>query len=373
MRKKVGLIINPIAGLGGRVGLKGSDGPDIIEQALALGARPEASGRARTALTQLSELDPLPEFYTYGGEMGERQLRELGLPYSLVGSPAEERSGAADTLAAARLLKEVGVALLLFAGGDGTARDICQAVGEGVPCLGIPAGVKIHSAAYAVNPLNAGLAARDFLQGRLTALKRAAVMDIDEELFRQGRVEAKLYGYLLTPDDSVRMQVGKSGRSGEEDELQGMAEFVAELLESGTLYLVGPGGTTKSILDELGLSGTLLGVDAVLDRRLLAADLSEAAIWQLLEQHPGRAKIIVTVIGGQGNLLGRGNQQFSPRILRRLGKENIMVVSGAGKLAALEGRPLRVDTGDSALDRDLCGFWEVAVDYAQYTLVRVSC
>jgi len=373
MSKKVGVIVNPVAGLGGRVGLKGSDGLDIIEQALALGARPEASGRAKIALAQLSELDPLPAFYTYGGEMGERQSQELGFPYILVGSPAGERSSAADTVTAARLLKEAGVDLLLFAGGDGTARDICQALGEDLPCLGIPAGVKIHSAAYAVNPLNAGLAARDFLREWFPALKRAAVMDIDEELFRAGRVAAKLYGYLLTPADNARMQESKSGRLGEEDELQGMAAFVAELMEPGVLYLVGPGSTTNSVLDELGLAGTLLGVDAVLDRQLAATDLSEAGIWRLLEEHQGRAKIIITVIGGQGNLLGRGNQQFSPRILRRLGKKNILVVSGAGKLAALEGRPLRVDTGDTALDQELSGFWEVAVDYARYTMVKVSC
>lgn len=372
MEKKVGLIVNPLAGLGGAVGLKGSDGPDILRRAFELGGKPQAPARARLALEQLAELQPLPHFYCYGGAMGGDILDELGYPHTLLGYAAGESSTAEDTVAAARAMAETGVDLLIFAGGDGTARDISAAIGEKLVVLGVPAGVKIHSAAYAVNPLNAGLAARDFLSGRISNTRRAQVMDIDEELFRSGQVNSRLYGYLLTPEDSERLQAGKSGRHGGAEELDGMAAYVAGSMRPGCLYLIGPGSTTKAVMDELGLPDTLLGVDAVLDGRLIASDLNAADIRQLLDSHSGEVNIIVTVIGGQGNLFGRGNQQFSPDILRRVGRRNIIVISGGDKLAALEGRPLRLDTGDPELDAAFSGYLEVIVDDSQYTLVKVS-
>ena len=372
MRKKVGVIINPLAGIGGSVGLKGSDGADIVEKALALGSTPKAALRASYALEALAELDPLPEFFTYGGSMGEETLHKLGIPCTVLGKPKQEPTTAQDTIEAAQLIAAAHCDLLLFAGGDGTARNICEAIGESLPVVGIPAGVKIHSAVYAINPRNAGLAAAEYLADRITQTRKAAVMDIDEEKFRAGKVEAKRYGYLLTPDAEEHIQPSKSGAPQEEDQLYDMAAYVADQIAPNTLYLIGPGSTTRAIMDELELPNTLLGVDAILNHQVILADATEPQIWALLEKTTGPVKIIVTIIGGQGNLFGRGNQQLSPRILRKVGKKNIIVVSTQGKLQALDGRPLLVDTGDPELDQELCGYVEVVVGDQQLSFYRVK-
>ena len=199
--KKIGVIINPIAGLGGRVGLKGSDGEDIVERALALGGKPESSIRAEYALEQLRDVSGEVLFLSYAGDMGENQLRKLGYAVDVLGQQADpQRSRAGDTIAAAKKMLESNAELIIFAGGDGTARNICEAVGTSIPVIGIPAGVKIHSAVYAINPRNAGMIARDYAASRISKLNEAGVMDIDEDLFRQGRVVAKLYGYMMVPD-----------------------------------------------------------------------------------------------------------------------------------------------------------------------------
>lgn len=372
MKQKLGVIINPYAGLGGRVGLKGSDGPDIVERALAMGGVPEAAKRASLALELLTELAELPEILTYGGDMGEAELTALGISHKVLGSPKGERSTAQDTIDAAKLMLEAGCDLLLFAGGDGTARNICEAIGESIPVIGIPAGVKIHSAVYAINPRNAGLAAVEYLSGRINHTHQAAVMDIDEEKFRDGIVTARLYGHMQTPNAEDHIQVSKSGAQQEEDQLLDMAEYAADQIRPGITYIIGPGSTTRAVMEELELPNTLLGVDVIRDDEVLLSDASEHQLWDLLEQTETPVKIMVTIIGGQGNLFGRGNQQLSPRILKRVGKENLIVISTPGKLQALEGRPLRVDTGDPELDRALSGYIEIITGYQQLSLYKVS-
>lgn len=371
-KKKLGFILNPIAGLGGRVGLKGSDGPDIVDKALALGGQPEAAQRARHALSFLVDQKDNLEVYSFSGDMGETLLLELGFAPIVIGSQQNKRSTAADTVRAAQMMATAGVDLLLFAGGDGTARDICTAVGMAVPVIGIPAGVKIHSAVYAVNPRNAGLVAKDYLTGRIVRLKESEVMDIDEDLFRQERISARLYGYMNVPESSSQVQNMKSGGSSEAGEMLGMAGFIVCNMEDDVLYIIGPGSTTRSIMEDLQLPNTLLGVDVVKNKQLVASDVTEKQLWELIADDYQKVKIIVTIIGGQGHLFGRGNQQISPRIIHRVGKENILVVATYSKLLALKGRPLLVDTGDPECDQELCGFVEVTVAFAQTTICRVS-
>ncbi|MDL2253913.1 ATP-NAD kinase family protein [Ruminococcaceae bacterium OttesenSCG-928-I18] len=371
-KKSVGIIINPIAGLGGRVGLKGSDGADTVERALALGGKPESPLRAGKAIEQLLEIKDKIEVYTYGGPMGEEKLRELGFEVNVVGQPAAEKTTAADTIAAAKKLRDAGVDLIVFAGGDGTARNVCEAVGLEVPVIGIPAGVKIHSAVYAINPRNAGLAAKEYLEGKIQTLNESEVMDIDEELFREGRVSAKLYGYMNVPASGSRIQNMKSGGGSEEGDLAGMAGHIVVNMEPDTIYIIGPGSTTRSIMEDLGLPNTLLGVDVVKDKKLIASDVTEPQLWEMIKDPERKVKIIVTVIGGQGNIFGRGNQQISPRIIRRVGKENIIVAATASKLIALNYQPLLVDTGDAELDEELSGFIEVVVAFGQTSVYSVS-
>ncbi|SMP68466.1 ATP-NAD kinase family protein [Anoxynatronum buryatiense] len=368
----IGVIINPIAGLGGRVGLKGSDGPDVVEKALALGAQPEAAQRAANALAELEEIKESLIVHTYSGDMGEHLLTSMGFTVSLAGTPAAGRTTAQDTMEAAQKLRDAGVALILFAGGDGTARNICQAIGEDVPVIGIPAGVKIHSAVYATNARNAGLAVKEYLQGLEAEVALAEVMDIDEDMFRQGRLSARLYGYMKVPVSGSHMQHTKSSSVSEHDELMGVVGHVITKMEEKTRYIIGPGTTTRAITDELGLSGTLLGVDVVENSRLLAADVTENQLWELVKDPEVPVKIIVTIIGGQGNLFGRGNQQISPRILRRVGKKNIIVTATASKLNALYQAPLVVDTGDLALDKELSGYIEVVKGFAHTVIYPVT-
>jgi predicted polyphosphate/ATP-dependent NAD kinase len=379
--RKLGLIVNPVAGIGGRVGLKGSDGAEIQRRALELGAVPQATNRAIEALERLGSVESL-EIVTYPGEMGESAARACGLQPAVVGTIKSGQTTAEDTVRAAREMGRLGVDLLLFAGGDGTARDVYEAVGLDLPALGIPAGVKIHSAVYATSPRGAGDLAALYLQGRTDSLREAEVMDIDEEAFRQGSLSVRLYGYLKIPFRTSLVQSQKVPSAGEGAALAAIAEDVVDKMEDGVLYIVGPGTTTRAIAEELGLPKTLLGVDMVIRResgegkkaRLLAADANETQLLALLDEGgERRAKIVVTPIGGQGYLFGRGNQQISPRVIERVGRENIIVVSTPDKLYALGSQPLLVDTGDRAVDEMLSGYMMVVTGYNERAVRKVAC
>jgi predicted polyphosphate/ATP-dependent NAD kinase len=369
--KRLGFIVNPVAGLGGRVGLKGSDSAEIQKKALALGAVPQALNRAIQALERMKSVDDLVVI-TYPGEMGEDAARECGLEPMVIGSIKPGETTPEDTRNAAREMLRLNVNLLLFAGGDGTARDIYDAIGNGLPVLGIPAGVKIHSAVFGTNPLSTGDLAALYLQGKASNLREAEVMDIDEEAVRQGIVSAKLYGYLKVPFQRRLLQGLKTPSSpGEQAGMAAIAADVVSKMEAGWLYVIGPGTTTRAITSRLGLDKTLIGVDAVADGKLIAADVNEP---QLLELIAGRkAKIVVTPIGGQGYIFGRGNQQISPEVIRKVGRQNIIVVSTTGKINSLGGGPLRVDTGDREVDEMLRGHIRVVTGYNEQIVYRVSC
>jgi len=369
-RKRLGLIVNPVAGIGGRVGLKGSDGAEIQKKALELGAAPESQDRAIQALERIKGVDGL-EIVTYPGEMGEDAAKACGFEPQVIGSINPGETTAEDTRNAARDMLRLSVDLVIFAGGDGTARDMYQAVGLDLPVLGIPAGVKIHSAVYATSPRNAGELAALYLKGGLASLQEAEVMDINEEAIRQGVVSAKLYGYLKIPFRTSLVQSLKTPSAAEATSLASIAYDVVENMEDDWLYIIGPGTTTRAITDELGLQKTLIGVDVVLDQKLLAADVNEAQLLALLKGR--QAKIIVTLIGGQGYIFGRGNQQISPRVIEKVGRENILVVSTKEKLYALGQRPLWVDTGDQTVDRMLTGYIRVVTGYNERAVRKVSC
>lgn len=372
MTKRIGIIVNPVAGMGGRVGLKGSDGEAIQARARELGAQPECPDKAITAIRQLKEYQGELEFYTYPHCMGENEVRAAGFEPVVLGEINPEHTTPDDTKKAARDLMAVPVDLILFAGGDGTARDMYDAVGEEIPVLGIPGGTKIHSAVYAINPKTAGKLVLEYLQGKVQDLKESEVMDIDEDAFREGRLSAKLYGYLRVPNEKRMVQNLKSGRGyGEEAALDLVARYVAYNLKKDVLYVMGPGSTTRAVMNKLGLDNTLLGVDLVYNFEVLANDVNETDILRYLEEYPV-AKIIVTVIGGQGYLFGRGNQQISPRVIRRVGLDNIYVVATKNKMYSLFGQPLLVDTGDEELNQELKGYRRVTVGYGESVMFRVS-
>lgn len=369
--KKLGVIVNPVAGMGGRVGLKGSDGIEILRKAREMGAEPESPRRAIEALKIIAKLKNEIEVLAYPDEMGADECRQAGLEPEVIGSIKSGETSPEDTMEAAREMAQKGVDLILFAGGDGTARNIYTAIGSKIPVLGIPAGVKIHSAVYAINPRSAGEVASLYLQGKVVNIREAEVMDIDEEAFRQGRVNARLYGYLKVPVER-RVQSVKSGARSEQVEVEGMAAEVAANMEKDTLYIIGPGTTTRTIMERLKLPNTLLGVDIVLNRELVANDVGEKQLFNLLEQHKGKAHIVVTAIGGQGHVFGRGNQQISPRVIRLVGKNNIIVVASREKLVALQPHPLLVDTGDPDLDQELSGYVRVVTGWEDSIMYRIS-
>lgn len=365
---KIGLILNPWAGLGGQAGLKGSDDPALRHQALQSGFVPTAAARAVQALKQLA---PEAERFTLlaaPGPMGADAAREAGLCPVEIGQISVETT-AQDTIRLARQLVESGAELLLFAGGDGTARDIVQAVGPDFPCIGIPCGVKMHSGVYAITPVQAGTLAREVAQGRPFTLERREVMDIDEELFAQGRVSARLYGFLSVPSGG-RMQHTKESSRSTAQERAALCEALWQEMDPGRCWFIGPGSTTATLLESRGLPFTLLGVDVWQNGKVILSDADEHQLWQLCQSCP--CGIVVTSIGGQGHLFGRGNQQLSPRVLRAVGREHILPAVPPSKLAALQGAPLLTDTGDPELDQELSGFWRLPQSPGQAALYRVT-
>ena len=373
----VGLIVNPIAGMGGKVALKGTDG--VVEEAVKRGARPIAAELVRLFLSELSHYEDAGkiEFLTGPGPLGEEVLREFNFPYEVIrhreigyrllyGVRIPDTTPE-DTKELARRM--VGkVELLLFAGGDGTARDVSEAVDERVPVLGIPTGVKMYSGVFATSPEDAARLLAEFLRGR-ARLEEREVRDIDEEAYRHDEVKAKTYGRALVPVVETLLQGSKEGVPlDEEEELEAIAQALAEELEDG-VYFLGSGSTIKRIKDLLGIDGTLLGVDVVEIKdgkaRLLVKDAAERDLLRFVDRNP---KIVVTVIGGLNFLFGRGNQQFSAEVLRRVPKENIIVVATPSKL---RDGIIRVYTGDKEVDEKLRGYMRVRVSPWMERIVRV--
>jgi predicted polyphosphate/ATP-dependent NAD kinase len=370
-RMKLGLIVNPIAGMGGRVGLKGTDGEAILRRAIELGAKPWAQERAEQALRPLLLLRDRIELVTCPSPMGEGIAREGGFSPRVLEVPLGERTTAEDTTRFAKAMQREKVDLLLFAGGDGTARDICRAVGTSVVCLGIPAGVKIHSGVFASHPVRAGELAARFLRSSARRTVEAEVMDVDEEKLRQEIVSARLFGYLKIPHIEHFLQRAKAAsKASEKYSQEAIAAEVIDHMSDDYFYLIGPGSTTGRILQALGLDHSLLGIDLIHRKKLLGKDLNEA---QILQKIAGKKiKLILTPIGGQGFLLGRGNQQISAEVIRLVGKDNIVVAATKQKIHSLNGRPLQVDTGDEALDRELGGYYRIITGFREVIIYKAS-
>lgn len=369
--KKLGLIINPIAGMGGSVGLKGTDGAEILERARFLGASPQSQLRAAKALGSLTVLKEQVQFITGYAEMGENVARAEGFAVEVVGEGTEKNTTAKDTIRVAGEMAALKVDLLLFAGGDGTAKDIYEAVGDKIPCLGIPTGVKMHSAVFATSPHKAGQLALSFITGKSINLQPAEVMDLDEEAFRLGQVSAELYGYLNIPFGGNNTQRLKSGsQTDEKGAFKEIAYEIINKMKQDWLYVIGPGTTTNTIKEQLGISGTLLGVDIIRNRQLVAKDANEEQLLKIIDGD--KCEIIVTIIGGQGYLFGRGNQQISYKVISKVGKENIKVVATRQKIFSLKGLPILVDTGSEKTDHSLSGFIRVIVGRNQHLVYKVS-
>ncbi|MFB6293744.1 MAG: ATP-NAD kinase family protein [Halonotius sp.] len=361
---RLGVVVNPIAGMGGRVGLKGTDGK--VEEARERGAEPRAPERARRLFDRLADRDAEIDLLTAGGPMGADAAHEAGFEPTVAYEPDGDSddiaddaetadTGATDTAAAVDAFVEAGVDLVAFVGGDGTAADVADALADSeTPLLGVPAGVKIYSSVFAVSPEAAADVAVDF-----DRTEQREVMDIDEDDYRAGEVSPELRAVAGVPvaDD---LQSAKQSGGGSVDAL---AAGVADDVDSETTYVLGPGSTLAAIKRELGFDGSPLGVDVWRNGEVLVGDATETEILDALGE---RNTIIVSPIGGQGFVFGRGNPQLSPAVIRRC---EVEIVGSRAKLDGL--RALRADTDDPDLDADLRGWWQVRVGRVETRLMKL--
>jgi predicted polyphosphate/ATP-dependent NAD kinase len=375
---RIGLVINPIAGMGGRVGLKGTDG--MAAEAARLGAAPISNGRALEALHELKQLidrethPPPIQWLTCAGEMGGDALRAAGFEDMQPIHEPKRACSAEDTRQAVCAFIASRADLVLFCGGDGTARDVCSLTGKDTPVLGIPAGVKMYSGVFGVTPARTAEVLLRFLKGEI-GLADAEVVDLDEEKYRADEWAVRLYMSARTPFEPTRVQAAKMLFAEEQDDeaKQAIGDQLGEDIAAAeeTLFLLGPGSTVQSIAEGLGVQKTLLGIDGLAGARLVGKDLDERQLLALLPQYPQR-KLVVSPIGAQGFVLGRGNQQLSPTVIRRIGPDNIVVVATPAKLA--QTPVLRFDTGDSTLDAEMVArkFLPVIIGYRRNRLVKVA-
>jgi len=376
MMKKVGFLINPVSGIGGRVGLKGSDGENIQTEAFKKGAVAEAAPKTSVALSFVSDKESI-DLYAASGIMGGDLARSLGFHIKIVYEPMRPTT-AEDTINAVRTMLKEEVDVIVFSGGDGTARDVLTAFQqEGsdikTPVIGIPTGVKIHSAVYANNPKSAGLALSSFMKVNKPPLAEREVMDIDEDKFRDGIVSARMFGYLSVPVVRKLFQHPKTASRFAGDDVMGIYHELREYIEKNPdfVYVWGTGSTMCKTMEKLGFEGSLLGVDAVIDGQIVLKDASESELIALLSGK--KAKLIVSVIGGQGHIFGRGNHQLSPAVLRLIGLNNIMIAASAQKIFDLENHTLYVDTSDPELDKSLSGYRKVIVGWQEQLVCKVDC
>lgn len=366
--KKIGLIVNPIAGMGGSVGLKGTDG-DKYKKALELGAKTVAPKRTKDFLSHIKRKQEIT-FIVAPGKMGETYIRNFDMTFTCIGQ-VDETTSAQDTKRIIREMVEEGIELLVFVGGDGTARDVYDAVDSKIPVVAVPSGVKVFSSVFSVSTRAAAEMVDSFIEG--TDLTEGEVLDIDEKSFRENRLASLLYGYLMVPNVKRLLQAGKEASNMNKssvDNKEEIAKYVVGHMDKKTLYLLGPGTTLKAVTDEMKLPKTLLGVDAVYENKVVGRDLNEKGILSLLNKYKHK-KILVTPIGGNGFIFGRGSKQFTPKVIKSVGRENILIVGTYAKISKLEC--LRVDTGDFKVDDLLSGFINVVVGAKEEVVMEILC
>jgi predicted polyphosphate/ATP-dependent NAD kinase len=377
MTVQIGFLVNPIAGMGGRVGLKGTDG--VLKKAVMLGAKTIAPQKAEEMLSEFcvissSHHDDLA-WITCDGDMGNKELEAVGIKNKqIVYSPSGYTTSADDTKNGCEKFLEHHIDLLIFCGGDGTARDIFTIVDKKIPLLGIPAGVKMHSGVFGINTIATAKMLHEFINKRLT-IGDAEIMDLDEELYRRGEWKIRLFGVAKGIVEPTYIQVGKVcfESVSDEDVKDELAEHINDELEKypDWLFLFCTGGTIDYIAKKLNIQHTLLGIDAIYQKQLVGKDVNEEQILTLLKKYP-KTKILLSPIGAQGFILGRGNLQLSPAVINKIGIDNIIVVATPSKL--MHTPILRVDTGDKKLDHLFTkqGYLMVVIGYRLSRVVKLQ-
>ena len=395
---RIGLVVNPDAGLGGRLGFKGSDGR--AAEARAAGAEDRAGPRMAQALDALQTLlqgslnrtGACVTLVGWEGRMGGSWVNSGGshLVFEPIGTTPEATSDE-DTLSLVRNLIDAKVEAIVYAGGDGTTRDIVKALEEigaeaqEIPLVGVPGGVKMHSGCFATTPKAAAEVVLAFILGDLRCAI-TEVMDLDEDVYQQGVWKVRMYGEAWTPSSPRFMQGAKEQveRSSEVDTIEGLANHVQTLLDDQPELMVvwGSGGTLRRIGQHVDIELTLLGIDVQGPEengaRALHGDLNEQQLIEVLSKHvdedgtPRPRLLLLSPMGGQGFLIGRGNLQLSPDVLRIIGNDNILGVATPAKLIGLSA--VRIDTGDSALDEEfqIKRFIKILQGFRTTRLIRIE-
>jgi predicted polyphosphate/ATP-dependent NAD kinase len=374
MPPRIGFIVNPIAGMGGKVGLKGTDG--VLEEAIKLGAKPISPKKAGEMLREFVNLSSSSvKWFTCKGKMGEDELNEVGAKdIEIIYKPTTVNTTCEDTKKACKQFLNLNVDLILFCGGDGTARDIFSVVGKKIPILGIPSGVKMHSAVFGITPSASAKMLHEFINQNLT-LGEVEIVDLDEDLYRKGEWNIRLFGVAKGIVEPTYVQVGKTFYEtlSDSEVKEELAEHIAEEMEENKdfMFLFGPGGTIDYIAKKLDIENTLLGIDAIYQGKNVGKDLNEEKILNLIKRYP-KVKVVLSPIGAQGFILGRGNLPLTPRVIREIGLDNIIVVATPSKLA--DTPYLRVDTGDKELDKKFSEqeFMIVIIGYRLSKVIKIQ-
>jgi len=370
----VGFIVNPIAGMGGKVGLKGTD--NVLKDAVARGAQPVSPERATEFLEKLKRniTDERIDVITCPGIMGELEAKKADFPVRLLPMRIAKETTAQDTKTAVDLLAASDVDLIVFVGGDGTARDVFDAM-QGcrqVPVIGIPAGVKMYSGIFAVSPSDAVEVVLSYARGVAT-LMNLEIVDADEESIRNDFFALRIHGSLKVPFLPARIQGSKQMSPESDDEVENqraIGKFILEQVPADAIWILGPGTTVKEFAEMLGVQKTILGIDIYHNGKIIL-DVDEKTILGEVTDWK-HAWIVLSPIGRQGILLGRGNQQLSPEVLKRVDKDHIIIAATKTKLQSIDGDILRIDTGDSSINEMLKGYARVVTDYREWRLMRVQ-
>ena len=374
---RVGIVVNPDAGLGGKLGFKGSDGR--AKEARKAGAQDRAGPRMTLCLDRFAELlnsslnraGISPTLLAWDGRMGGDWITN---DYTSLGETPDSTS-ADDTNSLVSQLIEHDVDVILYAGGDGTTRDIVNTLGEvKIPLIGVPGGVKMHSGCFATTPNAAAEVLFSFVIGDLMS-SITEVMDLDEEIYLTGQWKVRMYGEALTPASPRFMQGAKQQveRSSEAEIIEGLASHINELIINDPELMVvwGSGGTLRLIGELIGQELTLLGIDIQYQNKVYN-DLNEQELIKILSTHSGNKLLLLSPMGGQGFLIGRGNLQLSPEVLRIIGIESILGVATPGKLTGLSN--VRIDTGEESLDNEFKQrkFVKMLQGYRTTRVIRVA-
>jgi len=363
---KIGLIVNPISGLGGPLGLKGSDSDNIWDHVSDVYNLPSLQRTYDTLNNIDSKIVDKIIFYTGNELLGEYLLKQFDFKYKIVYTSKIQRTSRNDTYELLKAFKTQNVNLIVFAGGDGTSSDLIKIIDTDIPVVGIPVGVKMYSSIFPLSPIYSSKIISEFCSYHELKFILREVSDLDDRNIHKGITTTKFIGYLNTPlnlDDNYLQESKGSSISDEGNEIDNLIEDFIDRYTSMDTYIFGPGSTTNTILKSIDIEGTLLGFDIIKNKKLVYKDCSENDIYNYLNTNQGKdSKLVLTVIGNQGFLFGRGNQQISPRILNKIDKNNLLIYSTKTKLDSLNNEIL-IDTGDLITDKKFSGYVNIITGY----------